>query len=147
MSLQFFREAGVVGLAGMEYKRYVGTGDFRMVEPTIGRTDYQEEVATLNGVNLPYAAYCAELGVPGFQSVPTKRLVVWRDRAADAQSAAAQNQSIRQGFPSGCVVTEALWRRLDPMPFLLHMTGRLGRALHVRAVRMLKVSKNVKGES
>ena len=147
MSLQFFREAGVVGLAGMEYKRYVGTGDFRMVEPTIGRTDYQEEVATLNGVNLPYAAYCAELGVPGFQSVPTKRLVVWRDRAADAQSAAAQNQSIRQGFPSGCVVTEALWRRIDPMPFLLHMTGRLGRALHVRITRMFKVSKNVKGES
>ncbi|MDE2197290.1 MAG: FAD-dependent oxidoreductase [Gammaproteobacteria bacterium] len=147
MSLRFFREAGVAGLAGMEYKLDARSGDFRMVEPTIGRTDYQEEVATLNGVNLPYAAYCAELGVPGFQSAPTKQPVVWRDRSADAQSAAAQNQSIRQGFPRGSVVTEALWRWHDPMPFLLHMTGRLGRALHLRTARMLKVSKNAKGES
>lgn len=147
LSTRFFRAAGVAGLAGMEYKRDTRTGEFKMVEPTIGRTDYQEEVATLSGVNLAYAAYCAELGIPRLQPMPTKRPVVWRDRSADSQSAAAQGQGAKQGFPRGCVVAEALWRRNDPMPFLMHMTGRLGRALHARTARMLKIPKNAKGES
>jgi D-aspartate ligase len=46
----------------MEFKRDTRTGRFFMVEPTVGRTDYQEEVATLNGANISYAAYCGELG-------------------------------------------------------------------------------------
>ncbi len=64
MTTQFFQAAGVIGMASMEYKRDTRSGEFRMVEPTIGRTDYQEEVATLNGVNLPHAAWCSELGLP-----------------------------------------------------------------------------------
>lgn len=57
---EFFGHAGIRGFASMEYKRDVRSGEFYMVEPTIGRTDYQEEVATLNGVNIPLAAYEAE---------------------------------------------------------------------------------------
>ncbi|MHB8426022.1 MAG: FAD-dependent oxidoreductase, partial [Gammaproteobacteria bacterium] len=64
-----------------------------------------------------------------------------------SQSAAAQGQGDKQGFPRGCVVAEALWRWNDPMPFLMHMTGRLSRALHARTTRMLKIPKNAKGES
>jgi len=143
---RFFNSAGVVGLAGMEYKRDAGSGAFRMVEPTIGRTDYQEEVASLNGINLPYAAYCAELDMPVMQPVSTKRPLVWRDRSVDSQSAAAQNQSIRQGFPDGCVVVEALWRRHDPMPALMHMLERVRHALQARARKVLGSSKNAKGE-
>ena len=147
MTSRFFNSAGVVGLAGMEYKRDARSGAFRMVEPTIGRTDYQEEVATLNGVNLPYAAYCAELEIPVMQPVLTKRPFVWRDHSADAESATAQNQSIWQGFPSGCVVVEASWRWLDPKPTLMRMLERVRRALQARVRKVLGNSKNAKGMS
>ena len=147
MTSRFFKSAGVVGLAGMEYKCDARSGAFRMVEPTIGRTDYQEEVATLNGINLPYAAYCAELEIPVMQPVSTKRPFVWQDRPADSQSAATQNQSIRQGFPDGCVVVEASWRWHDPMPSLMYTLERVRRALQARVRIVLGSSKNVKGES
>ena len=60
----YFEAVGFVGLCSMEYKRDTRDKRFYMVEPTVGRTDYQEEVATLNGVNIPFAAYCGELGLP-----------------------------------------------------------------------------------
>src|SRR3546814_4434504 len=85
MTTRFFQAAGVIGLASMEYKRDTRSGEFRMVEPTIGRTDYQEEVATLNGVNLPYAAWCSELGLPFPAPTATRRPVVWRVRSEDMQ--------------------------------------------------------------
>ena len=147
MTTRFFKSAGVVGLSGMEYKRDAHSGAFRMVEPTIGRTDYQEEVATLNGINLPYAAYCAELDISVMQPVATQRPLVWRDRTADSQSAAAQKQSIQQGIPDGGVVVEALWRWHDPMPSLMHMLERVVCALHARVRKVLVSSKNAKGES
>ena len=46
----------------MEFKRDARTGEFLMIEPTVGRVDWQEEVATLNGVNIPLAAYLHEIG-------------------------------------------------------------------------------------
>ena len=49
----FFTAVGFVGVGSMEYKRDARDGRFYMVEPTVGRTDYQEEIAFLNGVNIP----------------------------------------------------------------------------------------------
>ena len=146
MTTGFFKRTGVAGLAGMEYKRDTRSAAFRMVEPTIGRTDYQEEVATLNGVNLPYAAYCAELGLPVRQPAVLKRPVVWRDRTADVQSALAQGQQVKGGMPQRSHVANALWRWGDPLPFLFNETRRLRRALKIRVRRMLGVSQAAGGD-
>ncbi|HET8555185.1 MAG TPA: FAD-dependent oxidoreductase [Rhodanobacteraceae bacterium] len=137
---RFFRDAGVVGMAGMEYKRDARSGAFQMVEPTIGRTDYQEEVATLNGVNLPHAAYCAELGLADFASTTAKRFVVWRVRSEDFQSAAAQDQRLAQGCPRGARVMDALWRWNDPMPFVVQCLRHARRALLHGAPKTTSVS-------
>lgn len=130
ITTRFFESAGVVGMAGMEYKRDVRNGEFRMVEPTIGRTDFQEEVATLNGTNIPYAAYCSELGLP--IPVPTKieYCVVWRVQSEDSQSAAAQNQRIADAWPRRSRVIDGLWRWGDPIPFA---TECMQRAMHQRS--------------
>ncbi|MEO5811283.1 MAG: FAD-dependent oxidoreductase [Rhodanobacter sp.] len=119
MTTQFFQAAGVRGMASMEYKRDARSGEFRMVEPTVGRTDYQEEVATLNGVNLPYAAWCSELDLPIPAPAIPERPVVWRVRSEDRQSADAQSQSLKQGYPHGSHVVDALCRWRDPMPCLV----------------------------
>ncbi|NII11162.1 FAD-dependent oxidoreductase [Oleiagrimonas sp. C23AA] len=140
LTTRFFQQAGVTGMAGMEYKRDVRSGEFRMVEPTIGRTDYQAEVATLNGVNLPYAAYCAELGQPGAHSSRAGRSLAWRMRSEDEQSAAAQQQSIGQGFETVDRVCDALWRWNDPMPYLIQAMRRIRGALKTRSAKWMSGS-------
>ena len=43
-------------MGGIEFKRDGRTGEFLMIEPTVGRIDAQEEVATLHDANIPLAA-------------------------------------------------------------------------------------------
>lgn len=147
LTTRFFQAAGVVGMAGMEYKRDARSQEFRMVEPTIGRSDYQEEVATLNGVNLPYAAYCAELAMPFPAAASRKRPVAWRVRSEDEQSAAAQHQTPRQGFSDVSRVVDAWWRWTDPMPSLVQSLRRVWRALHTRTSKVLPGSQMAKNKS
>lgn len=133
----FFQSAGVLGMAGMEYKRDVRSGQFRMVEPTIGRTDYQAEIATLNGINLPYAAYCAELDMVRSASAETVQPQAWRVRSEDEQSAAMQDQRPGDGFEGVGAVRDALWRASDPLPYLVQNWQRVRRALRTRTARRL----------
>ena len=147
MTTRFFQAAGVIGMASMEYKRDARSGEFRMVEPTIGRTDYQEEVATLNGVNLPYAAWCSELDLPFPAPTATQRPVVWRVRSEDVWSAAAQGQRLTQGYPRGSHVADALCRWRDPMPCLVQSLQHVRRALHSRTSRMLSGSPAARSKS
>jgi len=147
MTTRFFQDVGVIGMASMEYKRDARSGEFRMVEPTIGRTDYQEEVASLNGVNLPYAAWRSELGLPLLPAVAARRPVVWRVGSEDRQSAAAQGQRITQGYPRGGPVADALCRWRDPMPCLAEGLQRVRRALHSRTAKMLPESLAARSKS
>jgi D-aspartate ligase len=62
-SSRLFRRLGVEGFASLEVK-YDGAGGFKIIEPTIGRVDLQSYIATLNGVNLPLAAYLVATGCP-----------------------------------------------------------------------------------
>jgi len=135
ITARFFRETGVTGMAGMEYKRDSHTGAMRMVEPTIGRTDFETEVATLNGVNLPFAAYCSELGLPTPPTATTRSPAVWRVRPEDTQSALLQHQRSGSGFPSGSRTVDALWRWSDPMPLLVQGLHRIRRKLRKRLTR------------
>ena len=139
MTTRFFQAAGVVGMASMEYKRDARSGEFRMVEPTIGRTDYQEEVATLNGVNLPYVAWCSALDLPLPPPAASRRPVVWRVRSEDVQSAAAQGQRVTQGYPPGGRVADAVCRWRDPVPCLVQALQ------HVRRALLKRTSKRVPG--
>jgi predicted ATP-grasp superfamily ATP-dependent carboligase len=137
LTTRFFRNTGVIGMASMEYKRDANNGAFQMVEPTIGRTDYQEEVATLNGANLPYIAYCAELDLPAFPPARSARRVAWRVRSEDAQSAAAQQQSPRSGFDGVDAIVDALWRGPDPAPWLAQSFRKVRDAARRRAAGIL----------
>lgn len=122
---RFFREAGVVGLASMEYKRDTRSGRFFMVEPTVGRTDYQEEVATLNGINVPLAAYLAELGLPQCSVTGPAKPRIWRDRAADRRSLMQTGKLNMESLTAGARVVDALWRSYDPMPALALQRRRI----------------------
>jgi len=114
----YFEAVGFVGLCSMEYKRDTRDKCYYMVEPTVGRTDYQEEVATLNGVNIPFAAYCGELGRHHSASTSTHPPRAWRDSMSYAKARlAGAPDNIRQISPNARVI-DALFRLSDPMPYV-----------------------------
>ncbi len=110
----FFSKTGMFGLCSMEYKQDARTGRFVMVEPTVGRTDFQEEIATLNGVNIPYAVYCSEIG-KAFPAARPQNKSAWSVSDIDRWSSEMQGQ--RRAFPAALRRYDALWRIDDPAPW------------------------------
>jgi D-aspartate ligase len=129
----FFDAVGFEGMCSLEFKRDRKSGQFFLIEPTVGRADWQEEVATLHGVNIPLAAYCHELGLsmPASEAPPVP--VIWRAPTCYWRSVLATRRSGVRA-PTGAKVRRAVWRRDDPVPlafycleWLRHVARRAGR--------------------
>jgi len=114
----FFEAVGFVGLCSMEYKRDPRDGKFYMVEPTVGRTDYQEEIATLNGVNIPVAAYFGELGQSAPQALPVHVPRAWRDPIGMHRARAAGARDVIAQVAPRAKVCDAYFRLNDPGPYI-----------------------------
>jgi D-aspartate ligase len=115
LTTAFFDKARFVGMCSMEFKRDRRTGGFLMIEPTVGRTDYQEEVASLHGVNIPLAAYRYELGLTALPVERASDPLIWRDPPAYWRSVVA-SRSLPDRAPPGARAKSACWRREDPVP-------------------------------
>ncbi|MCG8580255.1 MAG: hypothetical protein MI866_10075 [Bacteroidales bacterium] len=61
-SIRIFDSIGYNGLGSIEFKKHQLTGDFYMIEPTVGRVDTQQYIATCSGNNIPLKAYCDMTG-------------------------------------------------------------------------------------
>ena len=109
----FFAQMSFEGMGSMEFKRDARSGDFLMIEPTVGRLDWQEEVATLNGVNIPHAAYRHETGMDAERASMAAAPAVWRDSWMHWKSGAAKTHAGRSARVYG-----AYWRLNDPAPAL-----------------------------
>jgi D-aspartate ligase len=129
----FFRRVSFTGMGAIEFKKDAHTGEFIMVEPTVGRIDGQEEVATLHGVNIPLAAYLYETGQP----VPAPRedlpAVIWKAPVLHWGS-----HRTRTGLTVGpnIRVYDAYWRANDPFPILSHLLHEALYALQRRVRRV-----------
>jgi D-aspartate ligase len=124
LTCDFFRAVGFVGMGSMEYKRDSRDGRFYMIEPTVARTDFQEEVATLNGVNIPLAAFLHQTGAA---SIPCKipglpRL--WREPVTD-RWARESGTGRRPEAAIAHVAQDAYFRLADPMPAIAAIWRRL----------------------
>jgi len=122
----FFQHAGIWGLVSMEYKRHPDTGEYVVVEPTVGRTDFQEEVATLHGINLPLAAYYDALDMPLSSSHSSGPPVIWTERMGASRSAEATGEASAARIP-GAKTMDALHRWRDPWPAGAALIDRIGR--------------------
>ena len=49
MTRRFVKRTGFVGMGSIEFKWHAGRRGYLVIEPTVGRTDWQEEIATLCG--------------------------------------------------------------------------------------------------
>jgi D-aspartate ligase len=106
-TLEFIQRVAYRGLGSLEFKRDVRTGRFVMIEPTVGRTDWQEEIATLCGINLPLISYCSALGLPVPAAQRPAGSLAWRS-------------SVEVGIPLGPAVrtVDGYFRWSDPLPAL-----------------------------
>lgn len=119
----FFAAVGFFGIGSMEFKQDAKSGRYLMIEPTVGRTDFQEEIATLNGVNIPYAAYCGELGRSFAGAVASTAPAAWAESRIDRWS--SERQASPRRFPRGLRRYDALWRFDDPLPWSFDAAARL----------------------
>jgi len=127
-ALRFIRATGYRGIGSVEYKRDRRSGRFVIVEPTVGRSDWQEEIATLCGVNLPLLAWLVECGLP----LETPRVIA----APQAWSASLFHP--RPALPEGTRLRDGWLRLDDPLPGLHHyLVGELGRRVLRRLARLL----------
>jgi D-aspartate ligase len=91
-TLEFIARVEYRGLGSLEFKRDSKSGRCFIIEPTVGRTDWQEEIATLCGVNLPLLTYWAELDRPAQGNSRALRQVAWRSSLAIRAPRALINQ-------------------------------------------------------
>jgi D-aspartate ligase len=117
MTEAFFERVSFVGMGGIEFKRDRHTGQFLMIEPTVGRIDGQEEVATFHGANIPLAAYLHEIGSPRLRVREDPSQVIWRNFFLHWRS--VHSNRSRPAKPDTRVY-DAYWCRDDPIPSLFH---------------------------
>lgn len=130
-----FRTVGFRGLGSIEFKIDPRSEKPVIMEPTVGRTNYQSEIAVLNGVNIPLIAYSDLVGdepAHARRPVPLTRLI---DGEGDLRAACAYHACgelcarawVRERMERHA---HMLFRWKDPQPFFAaaYLTGRLAHA-------------------
>lgn len=105
----FVERVGYRGLGSLEFKRDSRSGRLLIIEPTVGRTDWQEEIATLCGMNLPLLTYQSELGAPVPPTPGAFPAVAWRSSVG-----------FRIRLPAGTRHVDGCFRWADPLPALFY---------------------------
>ena len=122
MTYAFAERVSFDGMGSIEYKWDLARHRFFVIEPTVGRADWQEEIATVCGCNIPLAAYCHELQLPVPQDQPANLL--WRELAARRVP-----HDVRHKCSS---IVDGYWRADDPRPAVFHYSGSLPRLFRDR---------------
>ena len=123
LSKQFIARTGYKGIGSLEFKRDRKSGKFIIVEPTVGRTNWQEEIATLCGTNIPLITYWTELGHPIEATPGEPGPVAWR--------ASIVHRLPPGALPPGAKIRDGYFRLADPLPGLYHYgIGEFPRYVH-----------------
>jgi predicted ATP-grasp superfamily ATP-dependent carboligase/dienelactone hydrolase len=110
---QFAARVGYRGLGGLEFKRDTRTGRFLVIEPTVGRTDAQEELASLCGVNIPLITYETELGrTPRPVNNANAARIAWRSSRGYRELPDCLHPATR--------IVDGYFRWDDPLPAVFH---------------------------
>ena len=131
---QFLERVPYRGLGSLEFKRHAHTGQFLIVEPTVGRTDWQEEIATLCGINLPALAYAQATGqrLPDPPAEKGGRPPAWRSE---------WGFRVPAEFRRRLRLSDGHFRWSDPLPAAYHYAYSRGAArIYRRARRWIRTT-------
>jgi D-aspartate ligase len=125
--------AGHRGFGSVEFKRDDRDGALVIMEPTCGRTNGQEELATVNGVNLAHVGYCDALSQEPPPTARGARPVRLFFVAHDVQSAVVMRRrgeltwkDFLRSYRGPRYISP--WCKRDPLPLTLLALKRLVRA-------------------
>lgn len=138
-TLEFVRSVSYTGIGSLEFKRDSRTGRLLIVEPTVGRTDWQEEIATLCGVNVPLLTYWTAMkATPVPAGSPVSASVAWR---SDNKFPIP-----RDLIASRVRVFDGYFRLRDPLPAVYYYGyERLAMRVWRRAVRLIRPTSPLAG--
>jgi len=89
---RIFDLAEFKGFGSIEFKKHPQTGEFHMIEPTAGRIDFQEYIATFSGVNIPLIGYCDQTGINITPKEKIRQNAVYIDEFFELESAKEYNR-------------------------------------------------------
>ena len=120
------------------------------MEPTVGRTNLQNEIAVINGVDIPSIAYFdmigAESPLPPADTKPTKLVNGRAHRRALFALASSGRLSVQQWLRErGGHRRFMFWRLRDPAPFFMAVGEKLIRTVG-RSLRRVTSLFGAKGE-
>ncbi len=64
LTREIWAKVGYSGLGSVEFRLRMNSSKPLIMQPTVGFTDIQSELAALNGINIPAIAYCDLAGLP-----------------------------------------------------------------------------------
>jgi predicted ATP-grasp superfamily ATP-dependent carboligase len=112
LSRQVIALVGYKGIGSLEFKFNRRAGKFIIIEPTVGRTDWQEEIATLCGANIPLITYWAEVGRQMPEPSGVRADIAWRSSI---------EHRVPPGLlPPGARTLDGYFRLADPLPGLYY---------------------------
>lgn len=112
---KFFNSVGLVGFGALEFKRSSRDDRLYVIEPTVFRVDYQAEVASLNGINLPLAFYCVATEQP-CPAMKGTAVTGWSDPVYIARLRGFRGRLPKWSLPP---MKDAYLRWNDPLPWLM----------------------------
>jgi predicted ATP-grasp superfamily ATP-dependent carboligase len=108
LSRQFIARVGYKGIGSLEFKFKGSDGKFIIIEPTVGRTDWQEEIATMCGANIPLITYWSEAEQQIKATPGARGVVAWRSSI---------EHRVPPGLlPLGAKKLDGYFRLSDPLP-------------------------------
>lgn len=117
---QFFKGMNLSGPVSLELKKDAD-GNFWVIEPTVGRTDFWSELCISAGFNQPHMEFQLACGLP--VSLPDRlQPCVWFDSERDPLAYPKLCLEERRAWPRGKRPVFPFMGHADPMPWLRAMT-------------------------
>lgn len=140
-AMRLFEDAGFHGLAYLEMKRDVRTGQHFIIEPNVGRPTGRSAIAEAGGVELLMSAYADMVGEPlpeARRQVPGDvKWIYLRNDALSAFHYYRRGELSLRGWArswSGRKV-DAVWSPNDPRPFAADLAQSAGKLLGAALIR------------
>ena len=125
------------GFGSLEFKRDCRTGEYKILEATVGRTNFHSEIATANGINLVWKAYANLTQIKAEPKVTVKSSTIWIYEYGDIRASLQQFRRGELTYRSWIKTYKgrkcyALFSLKDPFPLLTTFASVLKRMLKVR---------------
>jgi predicted ATP-grasp superfamily ATP-dependent carboligase len=134
-TIRIFNILNFRGFGSIEYKRNPLNNKFYIMEPTVGRLNQQEFVATLHGVNLPLIAYKSQthldLSIPEIKN----KVIIYIDEWAELKSTIShlifKKMKPKEWYKSlKGVKAYRYWNKKDPKVFFYSIFWFIGSLLN-----------------